>query len=144
MPAHNHKIDQVGIAVSLLCLIHCLCSPLLIIALPWLDTWIETPWAHLVFLVGVAPLAIISFYRSYIHHRKPLPLALGLIGIVLLLLGMLVGIHHAFEQLDHLSHHSLPVLGSLFIIAAHLINIKWCHTTKKSHCSDSFSGATDS
>ena len=139
--SHSHGVDCVGLSLSLLCLLHCLLGPLLVVALPWLGNWIETPLAHLLFFFLVLPVALISFYRSYLYHRQLLPIVGATLGVALLVLGMASERYHLLH-LNHLlpattawwqtiSPHLIPSCGSLLLVMAHYFNIKNCTIVRK-------------
>lgn len=128
-------MDHIGMAISSLCLIHCLAGPIAMIALPWLGHWIEAPSAHLLFFLLVVPVAFISFYRSYLHHCQILPIILGGIGVLILVLGTINEHYHLLHfhwssaatfSWRTLVPHITPICGSFFLITAHYLNIKTC------------------
>ena len=90
--------------------------------LPWLGLWVEAPWAHPLFLLMVFPVAAISFYRSYRYHHRlhRLPIALAIMGIIILALNLFLDQHRST------AYHIAPIFGGLFVVAAHYLNIKSC------------------
>jgi hypothetical protein len=125
--------DKIGMALSFICLIHCLAGPILLILLPGLNQFISHDAFHVVMLGFVVPVAALSFFKSYKSHGIKLPLKLGAAGTVFLVLGilipMLMGHDHALHD-EHLNTSTLEtgftVLGGIILAYAHYINFKQC------------------
>ena len=95
----NQSYDFVGMVLSILCGIHCIVTPLLILSFPILDERLNSPWVHGV-LIGFVAWA---FYQSvYLHfklHKSKKTLVTGIVGFVILLGVSLVEIFaHADEH----------------------------------------------
>ncbi|HBN54822.1 MAG TPA: hypothetical protein DD456_12580, partial [Stenotrophomonas sp.] len=76
--------DASAVALSTLCLLHCLALPLLAALLPLFGAWSEAEWVHGVFVLIAAPLSGYALWRA--HRHRPLPAALWLLaggGLVL-------------------------------------------------------------
>ncbi len=108
--------DASAVALSGLCLVHCLALPLLASLLPLFAAWSQAEWVHGLFVALAAPLAGYALWRS--HRQRALPPALWLmaaIGLLGLLLGALAWPSEAAET-------PLTVSGSLLLAGAHLWN----------------------
>ncbi|WP_312345211.1 MerC family mercury resistance protein [Stenotrophomonas acidaminiphila] len=108
--------DVSALALSGLCLLHCLALPLLAALLPLLGTWSEAEWVHGLFVLIAAPLTSYALWRA--HRHRPLPAALWLLagtGLALLLAGACGGLGGRAETL-------LTVAGSLALASARLWN----------------------
>jgi len=108
--------DASAVALSSLCLLHCLALPLLAALLPLFGAWSETEWVHGVFVLIAAPLTSYALWRA--HRQRPLPIALWLLagsGLALLLAGACGGLGERAET-------PLTVAGSLALAGAHLWN----------------------
>src|SRR6185437_2573591 len=97
-------LDAGAVALSSLCLLHCLALPLLAAALPLFGVWAEAEWVHLVFVAIALPMTGFALWRA--ERRQPLP-ALALPS-------------HAWET-------PLTVTGSLLLAATHLWNAQHRH-----------------
>ena len=53
-------MDPAAMALSGLCLVHCLALPALSLALPLMGVWAQAEWVHLVVIALAAPLAILA------------------------------------------------------------------------------------
>jgi hypothetical protein len=124
--ASNSKVptwaDYSGVAVSSLCAIHCVVTPVLAAVLPQVD-YFHSSWVHGVFLLLVVPLAVYAFIKCYGEHGRTLPSVLGGIGLLLLSSFALLGTADQWETV-------LTVAGSLFLITGHLLNLRFCKHTR--------------
>lgn len=117
-------LDAGALALSSLCLLHCLALPLLAAALPLFGAWAQAEWVHLLFVAIALPLTGYALWRADRRHRLPVMawIAAGL-GLGLLLAGALELPSHAWET-------PLTVTGSLLLAATHIWNARRRHR----HC----------
>jgi hypothetical protein len=59
--------DASAVALSTLCLLHCLALPLLAALLPLFGAWSEAEWVHGVFVLIAAPLSGYALWRGDQH-----------------------------------------------------------------------------
>lgn len=116
-------LDSLAIALSGLCLVHCLALPALIALFPLLGaSLIDHQSFHQIILIGVVPTTTVALGAGYLRHRR-LPIALlGLAGIAALA-------YAAFAL--HARHaHDLEtwvtVGGGLLLAFAHVLNFRHC------------------
>lgn len=117
--------DKLGVFLSSLCALHCLLTPFLLVAAPFLGEIFEQAWVHVALALFVAPVGLYAFISGYRHHKNKFLLAIGVLGVLLVVSALLInhehGPHeHGFE-LDYLT-----VVGSLILVVAHLWNRKAC------------------
>lgn len=113
--------DSAAIGASVLCLLHCLALPLLFALLPALAGLVAVPESfHRVALLFAIPASAIALLGGYRRHGLPLPAAIGLIGLALMIWGALGGLALAAET-------GLTVLGSMMLASCHIWN--WRATT---------------
>ena len=119
----NAVVDKLGVWVSALCAIHCLFFPLLLPLTPLLaasifaEEWFEIAMIALSMMIGFTAF-IIGFFQ---YHRQLYP-------VYLLLLAGIV-----FWQKEAVGESFEPVvvtLGAIFIISAHLLNLRLCKRCK--------------
>lgn len=109
-------VEGAAVSASLLCLVHCLALPLLLLLLPGaLGLFVQSPAFHFVAMGMVAPAALAAFWLGYRRHGARRPVLLGLAGVVSLALALMPGMGHVGEA-------SLTVTGSLLLIAGHTMN----------------------
>ncbi len=113
-------LDRAGITLSVVCGIHCLLFPLVLLILPLSHEWMSHDQTHYWLFAFVAPIALVSLLRSFFKYKVTLPLALGSIGVGILALSLLSsGKVHDFDFL-------ISLTGSSFLVAAHILNIRSC------------------
>lgn len=119
-------LDPLAIGASAACLAHCLLPPLLLAAFPAASRALDLPEAiHLWFLAAAVPISALAMIRGYRHHGVLLPAALGLLGLALLAVGALAGLHGLLET-------GFTLLGSLVLAGAHIRN--WQLRLRKRRC----------
>jgi len=109
-------LDAGAIALSTLCLLHCLALPLLAAALPLMGVWAEAEWVHVVFVAIAAPTTGFALWRA--HRQHPLP-ALALLSAGAGLLFLLAG---AAGWPSHDAETPMTVAGSLLLASTHVWN----------------------
>ena len=88
----SHKIDpdRIGVIASVLCAIHCLITPLLIVLTPSFSRiWVH-PASHWIVALIVVPLAVYMLFKGYRIHQRKWIIACGMVGITLILFGAVV------------------------------------------------------
>ena len=114
-------LDVSALALSSLCLLHCLALPLMAAALPLLGAWAAAEWVHLVFVAIALPITGMALWRA--HQQQPLPTvawAVATLGLGLLLAGALGWPSHDAET-------PLTVAGSLLLAGTHVWNARRRH-----------------
>lgn len=114
-------LDAGALALSSLCLLHCLALPLLAAALPLFGAWAEAEWVHLLFVAVALPITAVALWRA--HQQQHLPTgawAAATLGLGLLLAGALGWPSHEVET-------PLTVAGSLMLAATHVWNARRRH-----------------
>ena|SRR5438128_70818 len=113
--------DFIGQALSVLCVVHCAATPVVLALAPAAMGMFGN--AHPVLLVLVLATAAWAFIPGYRHHKQPLPLLLGLGGITLLAAGTLL--FHSTLVLDT----AFSVAGAGLMLSAH-----WKNRSAHRHC----------
>ena len=116
---HRHPStigDRWGQVRSLVCLVHCLATPLVLMLAPALAGFLGG-W-HPVLLAGVVLTAAVSFVPGYRYHRSKAVLGFGLAGVVLLASGVL-----AFHS-NFAAETAMTMAGATSMLTAHWKNQK--------------------
>jgi hypothetical protein len=121
----NHTVlDRVGVWVTSLCAIHCLLLPILLPLAPLIassfvaSAWFERAIFTASILIGFAAL-FIGFQK---YHRQLYPFYSLTLG------GLVYWNKHIFGD----AYEPLVVvIGAVFIVAAHLINLRLCKKCKQ-------------
>jgi hypothetical protein len=142
--------DEVGIALAVVCLIHCIFVSLLAVLAPWLFRRLGTgsDWHQILAFVS-SFIAVATLWPAYQNRRNRPILVLGGTGLVLLLLGAWappdlccfvwwdegVGFVRQWTPLSILLTTATP-LGCGFLLTAHVMNADF----RGPECDDNFGG----
>ncbi len=125
-------LDRFGMIASMICAVHCVAVGLIAGALPLVGLAVTLNWIwEIAFLASAIILGGYTIWRSFLIHRKVLPLLMAGSGILLLgvsKLGHLVAhghMHHHDHMHLHWNETAMSVLGGLLIAAAHLVNMRY-------------------
>lgn len=122
MEAHSHPHaphpspagDVWGQALSLLCLVHCLATPLVVMLVPTMSGFLGG-W-HAPLLLGVVATAAWAFVPGYRYHHSKL--VLGLAGGGVLLLAVAVSVFHE----NFVAETAVTMTGAALMLGAHWKN----------------------
>lgn len=108
--------DAFAVGLSLLCLVHCLVLPMLIVLVPVLAAYLAVPEQfHVWALAAAVPASAIALTAGYRRHRQRRPVLIVIPGIALLALGALAAPTEAMET-------ALTVPGALALALGHALN----------------------
>lgn len=113
------RMDRFGIALSGLCLIHCLAGLLLVAALGLGGEWLLAPAIHRVGLALAMSVGIVTIGLGAMRHGRRGPLAIAAFGLTLMACG-LVAPHGLGEA-------AFTVCGVVLVAAAHVLNLRHAH-----------------
>lgn len=121
--------DKLAIALSSLCVIHCLATPLLLIILPSFGALFADSHElfHQIILFFVLPVGLAALAAGYRHHHKNSVLGSGLTGLAILFLTALYG----HDYLGEFGETGATILASLVIAYAHLRNYQLSQKMQK-------------
>jgi hypothetical protein len=109
-------VESAALSTSLLCLVHCLALPMLLVLLPTAaGAFVRSEAFHYVAVGLAAPFALLAFMLGYLRHGAVRPALFGAVGVACLLLALLPGVEHGTSI-------AITVAGSLALITGHLIN----------------------
>ncbi|MBU2916608.1 MAG: ATP/ADP translocase [Psychrosphaera sp.] len=112
--------DVLGAWLSVLCMIHCF-LPILLVAfgaslgLSHMAESIHEGWMHTALLTPIIIILAVSLPKAYVAHRNRNPAILAVLGVITLSIAILIG---------DTTETVLTIIGSVFVISAHLINRK--------------------
>lgn len=114
-------LDRFGVCASTVCLVHCVLTPFVILFFPGVKG-LFTEEAHEVFAVVVVSSITFAVYPHCRRHGHKDIIAMAIFGVALILAAIF------FETRMPLAlHYILTTIGSVFLILAHLKNIKVRH-----------------
>lgn len=109
-------IEGAAASASMLCLVHCLALPFLLLLLPGvIGMFARSEAFHYAALLLVVPTAVAAFWLGYRRHRAIRPVLFGVTGIACLVVALLPGLAEGAETW-------LTVAGSLCLVAGHAMN----------------------
>lgn len=112
--------DLAGIGASMLCIFHCVATPLLVVVLPTLE--VLERQTHAVFALSILCIGLLAFVPGYRRHRRWGVVLLGLVGFGMLSAGVLV----PEGGMSETTEVAVTVLGGATLITAHLRNAYFC------------------
>lgn len=116
-------LDKWGINLSLLCLIHCLVTPFILMSLPIMARYyLAHPWFHWVMAILIVPVGVRAFYAGYLLHKNLRVFYFGIPG--LLAIGIVPVFFHSV--LNFYTEIAIMVAGGSSLIVAHLMNRRSC------------------
>lgn len=125
--------DKAAISLSVLCSIHCLAMPLLVVLLPSIGALPLSDEAfHLWMLYAVVPISAYALTMGCKNHKRYRVLVLGGIGLLLLVTAALAG----HDTLGETGEKILTVVGTGFIAIGHIWNYRLCQQHSHCGCSD--------
>ena len=112
--------DKLAIAFSMVCLIHCLVLPILLILLPPFSGLfaLDDEMFHQWMLYAVLPISIAALMMGYLHHRSYKVFLVGSIGLLLIIISTTLG----HDLLGEAGEVVLSILGSMIIAYGHFRN----------------------
>jgi hypothetical protein len=119
----QRPLDCLAIALSGLCIVHCLLTPVALVLFPVLAaTSVADEQFHRLLFGLVLPASLVALALGCRRHKDRLVLCLGMIGLVLLMLTALGG--HAI--LGERGERWSTVLGGVTVALGHLRNHGLC------------------
>jgi hypothetical protein len=113
--------DTFGIAASALCVVHCLCFPLIALALPALASHLgDDHTTHYVLALFVVAFCIFAIVPGYRRHKHGAVLTGMLLGVSLVLFATFA----ADRMLGGYWEMPIITIGNFIVVAAHLRNRK--------------------
>lgn len=122
--------DIWGIALSTACVIQS-CSGSSSIAIPAVEIFVHNGWFHRIFATLVVITTPLAFIPGYRRHKLQRVLGCAVAGLVLVILGALLD-----GQLNEVFTHGISISGSLLLVSAHVLNIRYSrqfHPVKHTH-----------
>ncbi len=123
--AHSHLLHKTGMFLSILCLVHCLATPFVITALPFIAKEYISHTTEVVLIFSSLIIASFIFKRDFGIHHNYSPIILLLLGVSIQFLGI-YGVSHKLET-------TFLLIGSLFVATAYYKNWKLHRKTCNNH-----------
>lgn len=121
----NSFWDRLGISASVLCAIHCLVTPILVLSSPLLGKLLSHGVFHLLIALVIFPAAIIALRSGYRVHRHRRVLIFGTCGLGLLAAALLAGVLGNDQNFET----GFMLAAGIFLVMAHAYNLHACRLT---------------
>ncbi|MDA9033319.1 MerC domain-containing protein [Gammaproteobacteria bacterium] len=119
--------DKFVMSFSIMCLIHCLFAPsLIILSYSSLALTFESELIHKAILLLTIPVSIFAISLGYKNHSNNLIIYIGIGGLTILISALLVE-----DNIGSSAQTVLTMIGSMMVIFCHYRNYKIC---KKVNC----------
>lgn len=119
--------DKLAMLLSSFCVVHCVGTPILLMAIPSLATvsMLADETLHSALLLFVVPLGCVALLLGFFHHRQKWVVLLGAVGIALLCSPVLL----EYAEVGHViwgQHGEVLVttVASLIVVMAHVFNYR--------------------
>ena len=113
----SDALDKAAVALSGLCLLHCLLLPIIITLLPFIDQFSDRH-LHAEILIVVLPVSLIALTIGFRRHADKRVVGLGFAGLLLLLVGATL----AHSLYGVVADRMLTITGSVILALAHYRN----------------------
>ena len=114
--------DKFAMSFSMLCLIHCLFAPaLIVLSYSSLAITIESELVHKIILLLTIPISIFAITLGYKNHLNNSIIFIGISGLTILVAALLIG-----EKINENTELILTTIGSMLLIFCHYKNYKIC------------------
>ena len=130
-------VDAIGIVSSLLCAVHCLVVPGVLVMGPVMRlVHVDDEVFHFALLWVVLPAALIAFTIGCFDHKDRLVAILGGVGLLVMLAAFMI-LH---EVLGESGERVAVTIASVLLIAAHARNYHLCRMGACRHDRESADG----
>ena len=139
-------LDRSGVFASVFCAIHCAIAPVFLLFAPAFGSFWSHPLSHLAIAGFVLPVAAIALRKGFRSHRRKWVVALGTCGIACILVGAILpyfattGCENCDnccpsvvidpttgeESLNIPPASIVTLIGGVFLVTAHLANLRCC------------------
>ncbi|WP_395338481.1 MerC domain-containing protein [Ningiella sp. W23] len=114
--------DKTAIALSFVCVLHCIALPLILIILPSVSGFLafDDESFHIWVAFAVIPISLFAILSGYLHHRRTSVFLVSAIGM-LILIGTAIFGHYIFGEKGEVI---ATLFGSALIAFGHLRNFR--------------------
>jgi uncharacterized membrane protein len=117
-------LDRMAISASVLCALHCLVTPLLLIAVPVISSsFVVDDEFHKILVMFVLPVSLVALFIGCRRHKDRIVLVLGGLGLI-----ALVSIaYFGHDLLGEVGEKVATVISGGILAIGHLRNYRLCH-----------------
>ena len=122
--------DRAAIGLSGLCALHCLLLPVALTLAPSIaGMGVADEAFHVWMIVFVVPISIYALFAGCNKHREYSVLALGGVGLAVLISAPLLG----HDVLGEVGERVVTLAGALLVAASHVRNFRLCRQADCQH-----------
>lgn len=113
--------DKSALVLSLVCTLHCIATPLMLVMVPSISVLLafEPEELHLWLLYAVIPISSFTMIAGYFHHHRASVSIITLLGMLSLIGAVIFG----HDMMGGLGEVILTVMGSILIAYGHIKNL---------------------
>ena len=116
-------LDGAAISTSTLCVIHCLATPLLLVAVPVISsTFLAEELFHKALVVFVLPVSFFALFLGCRRHRDRIVLVIGSLGLVSLVAVAFLG----HDLLGEFGEKVGTIISGIILAIGHVRNYYLC------------------
>jgi len=131
MATNQILIDKISISLSVLCAIHCLAIPLVVVLWPALvGLPLHNETFHLWLVIAILPMSIYALTLGCKKHKRSRVLIFGGVGLFVLTATVVLG----HERLGENWEKTLTVFGAVLVALGHVLNYRLCQSHEKGVC----------
>nr|WP_241664470.1 MerC domain-containing protein [Ningiella ruwaisensis] len=114
--------DKTAVALSFVCVLHCIALPLVLLALPSISGLLvlDDERFHLWLVFIVIPISIFALISGFLHHKRTSVFFVSALGMLMLIAAALFG----HDYLGEKGEVGLTLFGSILIAVGHLRNLR--------------------
>jgi hypothetical protein len=116
--------DRLGISASILCVVHCLLTPVALVFLPLVGATLVHGWVHTAIIAVVVPVAVYALWNGYRLHRHTSVIWLAAAGFGAIAMALLFGGDHNFVE------GGFMIAAGVLLSTAHYKNLRACRSAK--------------
>ena len=123
------KLTIAGTGLSIVCSLHCLLVPLILLAAPMLSSWgVFSEEAETTLIAGSVIVAAAVLALGFRQHRQVSPVGVMLVAVMLLILGRTVPEEGAAMEVVFVASGAVVLAASQFLNLRHLRHCDDCAT----------------
>jgi hypothetical protein len=114
--------DKIGITFSGACVVHCILVAFVPLIFPAITAYTHASWIHIIVAMIILVSSPLAFVPGYKKHGLTWILGVAVSGFFFILIGLLLE-----GRLSDQLTHGISILGSLFLVTAHIKNLQHTH-----------------
>ena len=128
LPSVQPLFDRIAVGLSGACAVHCLLTPVVLIALPAFGSILSDAQFHVAMLALVLPISSYALFSGCRQHGNRVVLLPGSLGLCIIVVSAFCG-HQLFGESGE---RVVTILGSSLVAISHFLNMARCanHSVK--------------